>query len=196
VGKSTYPKKHDVFVLDFMNTTEVIEAAFADYYRTTILSEETDPNKLPDLKTALDGYQVYAPDQVNGLVELYLGSAPREKLDAILDVCVATYLASLDEDGQVDFKGKAKAFTRTYDFLASILPYTNAGQPVGEISVVSMKGQECQDRSLEILDIFHLGLVTTAGVRCFFLGVTLGRALGFEVGPNAFDSCCWCPNAS
>ena len=32
----------------------------------------------------------------------------------------------LDEDGQVDFKGKAKAFTRTYNFLASILPYTNA----------------------------------------------------------------------
>ena len=32
----------------------------------------------------------------------------------------------LDEDGQVDFKGKAKAFVRTYDFLASILPYTNA----------------------------------------------------------------------
>ena len=32
----------------------------------------------------------------------------------------------LDEDQQVDFKGKAKAFCRTYDFLASILPYTNA----------------------------------------------------------------------
>ena len=32
----------------------------------------------------------------------------------------------LDEDGQVDFKGKAKAFLRTYGFLSSILPYTNA----------------------------------------------------------------------
>jgi type I restriction enzyme R subunit len=32
----------------------------------------------------------------------------------------------LAEDGQVDFKGKAKAFVRTYGFLASILPYTNA----------------------------------------------------------------------
>jgi type I restriction enzyme R subunit len=32
----------------------------------------------------------------------------------------------LDEDGQVDFKGKAKAFVRAYGFLASILPYTNA----------------------------------------------------------------------
>jgi len=43
-----------------------------------------------------------------------------------LDACVATYKESLDEDGQVDFKGKAKAFTRTYGFLAAILPYTNA----------------------------------------------------------------------
>ena len=32
----------------------------------------------------------------------------------------------LDEDGQVDFKGKAKAFTRTYEFLATVLPYTRA----------------------------------------------------------------------
>ena len=32
----------------------------------------------------------------------------------------------LDEDGQVDFKGKAKTFTRTYGFLAPILPYSNA----------------------------------------------------------------------
>ncbi len=39
---------------------------------------------------------------------------------------LATYVDSLDEDGQVNFKGKAKAFVRTYGFLASILPYTNA----------------------------------------------------------------------
>jgi len=38
---------------------------------------------------------------------------------------VAVY-KQLDEDGQVDFKGKSKVFARTYDFLASILPYTNA----------------------------------------------------------------------
>jgi type I restriction enzyme R subunit len=56
-----HPKKHDVFVLDFMNDVDTIQKAFADYYRTTILSEETDPNKLHDLKAALDGYQVYAP---------------------------------------------------------------------------------------------------------------------------------------
>jgi type I restriction enzyme R subunit len=118
-----HPKKHDVFVLDFQNDTETIEKAFSDYYRTTILSKETDPNKLHTLKGELDKYQVYSAGQIESLVTLYLGGADRDKLDPILDVCVAVYVKDLNEDGQVDFKGNAKAFTRTYDFLATILPY-------------------------------------------------------------------------
>ena len=121
-----HPRKHDTFVLDFQNDADTIQASFEDYYRTTILSEETDPDKLHDLKADLDSYQVYSQDKVEQLVELYLGGADRDQLDPILDGCVATYIDELDEDGQVDFKGKAKAFVRTYGFLASILPYTNA----------------------------------------------------------------------
>lgn len=121
-----HPQKHDVFVLDFMNDAETIRKSFEPYYRTTILSEETDPNKLHDLKATLDGYQVYDDFQLEELVGRYLSGADRDQLDPILDACVATYKSDLDEDGQVDFKGKAKAFVRTYGFLASILPYTNA----------------------------------------------------------------------
>ena len=121
-----HPKKHDVFVLDFMNAADTIQEAFADYYRTTILSEETDPNTLHDLKAALDNYQVYADTEIERLVTLYLDGADRDRLDPTLDACVAIYKEQLDEDGQVAFKGKAKAFMRTYGFLASILPYTNA----------------------------------------------------------------------
>jgi type I restriction enzyme R subunit len=65
------------------------------------------------------------PNQVEQFVELFLASAPREKLDPILDACVATYLSDLDEDGQVKFKGNAKAFVRTYGFLSAVLPYNN-----------------------------------------------------------------------
>jgi type I restriction enzyme R subunit len=120
-----HPQKTDTFVLDFMNDSETITKSFAPYYRTTVLSEETDPNKLHDLKAALDGYQVYASEQVRRLVELFLGGADRDHLDPILDACVALYIGELDEDGQIDFKGKAKTFVRTYQFLASILPYTD-----------------------------------------------------------------------
>ncbi|TAK84274.1 MAG: type I restriction endonuclease subunit R [Betaproteobacteria bacterium] len=121
-----HPKKHDVFVLDFMNDADTIQAAFADYYRTTVLAEETDPDKLHDLKAALDGAQVYTEAQIEEFVALYLGGADRDKLDPILDACVATYREQLDENGQVDFKGKSKAFLRAYGFLSSVLPYTNA----------------------------------------------------------------------
>ena len=120
------PQKYDCFVLDFQNNSAAITFAFQDYYRTTLLAEETDPNKLHDLKAALDNAQVYSPEQVQKVVELFLGGADRDKLDPILDACVEVYVNTLGEDGQVDFKGKAKVFCRTYSFLSSIMPYSNA----------------------------------------------------------------------
>ena len=121
-----HPKKHDAFVLDFANDVDTIQDSFADYYRTTVLADETDPDKLHDLKATLDDYQVYEQAQIDQLVELYLSGTDRDQLDPILDSCVAVYREQLDEDGQVDFKGTAKGLLRAYGFLASILPYTNA----------------------------------------------------------------------
>src|SRR5690606_15673945 len=96
-----HPQKRDCFVLDFQNNAEAITYAFQDYFRTTLLSEETDPNKLHDLKAALDATQVYSPEQVNQFVALFLSGAPRDQLDATLDACEPRYKA-LGEDGQVD----------------------------------------------------------------------------------------------
>ena len=120
-----HPQKHDCFVLDFQNNSEAITFAFQDYYRTTLLADETDPNKLHDLKGALDAAQVYSPEHVQQLVALFLDGADRDQLDPILDTCVAVYVDQLDEDGQVDFKSKAKVFCRTYAFLSSLIPYNN-----------------------------------------------------------------------
>ena len=121
-----HPKKHDVFVLDFLNDADTIREAFADFYRATILADETDPNKLHNLQADLDLAQVYSEEQVEELARRYLGGAERDQLDPILDACVAVYLSELDEDGQVEFKGNAKAFIRTYGFLSAVLPYRNA----------------------------------------------------------------------
>ena len=56
------PNKDRVFVLDFMNNPDAIQAAFEDYYQTTILADETDPNKLHDLP----GYPGPAPGLLLG----------------------------------------------------------------------------------------------------------------------------------
>ena len=117
-----HPQKHDTFVLDFADNAEAVKAAFQDYYRATIQLGETNADKLHDLKAVLDASQVYAWAQVERWVELYLGGAERDELDPILDLCVEAY-AKLDEDGQVEFKGSAKSFVRSYGFLAAILNY-------------------------------------------------------------------------
>ena len=90
-----HPLKYDTFVLDFMNDVDTIQKAFADYYRATILSEETDPNKLYDLKSSLDAAQVYSWAQVEEFVALFLGSAARDKIEPIPEACAASYNAEL-----------------------------------------------------------------------------------------------------
>ena len=121
-----HSEKSSAFVLDFKNDADAIRRAFEPYYRTTILSDETDPNRLHDLKAALDGHPVYTQEQVEELVRRWLAEEERGRLDPILDAGVEAYRAELDEDAQVDFKGKAKAFLRAYAFLAQILPVGNA----------------------------------------------------------------------
>ena len=119
-----HPKKHDAFVLDFQNDTDTIRDAFADYFRSTVLADETDPDKLHDLQAELDDARVYTEEQVGDLARRFMDGEPRDRLDPVLDACVAVYKEDLDEDGQVAFKGNAKAFVRTYRFLSCVLPYT------------------------------------------------------------------------
>lgn len=119
------PGKDEVYVLDFANKAETIEKAFSRFYRTTILSGETDPNKLYDLISLMEDYQVYDHSDVEKVVDLFLSGGERDRLDPLLDSCVVLY-DQLETEGQIQFKSAAKAFVRTYGFLGSILPYGNA----------------------------------------------------------------------
>ena len=119
-----HPLKNDTFILDFANEADVIKEAFSRYYRTTILSGVTDPNKLHDLLSKMEARQVYTQSHVDSFVNLYLNGAERDKLDPILDECVNNYKV-LEENAQVEFKASAKSFVRTYGFLGAILPYGN-----------------------------------------------------------------------
>ena len=150
-----HPKKSDTFVLDFMNSTDVIQESFADYYQTTILSDETDPNKLHDLKAGLDQPEVYSQEQIELFVQKYLNSEDRATLDPLLDSCVERYV-ELEEDQQVRFKGSAKSFTRLYAFLSQILPYSNVSWEKLSIFlnflIPKLPAPEEQDLSLGILE--------------------------------------------
>ena len=113
--------KIDTCALDFANTPDHILEAFQPYYKETKLESFTDPNKIHDLLSVLDGMYVYEEDEVDKVVEIFLKNKNRDQLDAILDSMVERY-KTLTEEEQVEFKSGVKSFIRTYNFLASILP--------------------------------------------------------------------------
>lgn len=126
LNRAYKPLKEDTFVLDFFNSVDDIKTAFEPYYTTTILSQETDANKLNDLQDALDDAQVYTPEIVHHFTDLYFRGADRTELEPIIDNCKAGYDQDLTAEQQVDFLVKAKSFYRTYAFLSKILSFNNA----------------------------------------------------------------------
>ena len=117
--------KEDTFVMDFVNSTDEIKAAFEPYYETTILGEATDPTKLFDLQNALDAYHVYTNVQVQEFSDKIVQNVPVDQLHIILDAAANVFRTTLDEKSQEDFRTKCKSYVRLYVFLAQIVPFTN-----------------------------------------------------------------------
>ncbi len=122
-----HPQKHDVFVLDFLNDADTIAAGV----RRLLPHDDPRRGDRPEQAARPEG----GARRLSGLradagrrVRRRSTSAGRTATSSTRSSTPASPSTSeqLDEDGQVDFKGKAKAFLRTYGFLASILPYTNA----------------------------------------------------------------------
>jgi type I restriction enzyme R subunit len=116
------PQKTDTFVLDFVNTHEDIQVAFEPYYKTTILSEGTDPNKLFDLKDAIKGFQIFTDDEVTLYVMKCLEKRSVVELHPIIDQAVERFKV-LDEEQKYDLKAKVKSFIRLYAYISQIAPF-------------------------------------------------------------------------
>ncbi len=125
LNRAYKPYKRDTFVLDFVNTTDDIREAFEPYYTTTILSEETDPNRLNDLQEVLDDYQVYSEVKVKEFCMLYHSGAERSQAAPILDAAAQIFKDDLSEEEKINFKTKARSFERTYSFLGCLLDFNN-----------------------------------------------------------------------
>ncbi|MCB9304810.1 MAG: type I restriction endonuclease subunit R [Lewinellaceae bacterium] len=122
LNRAKKPDKIDTFVLDFYNTVEEIKDAFKPFYTTTVLSEETDINKLHDLQEALDDYQIYDKDEdLYEFFRKFYSNAERSELDYLTDKVSANFQEALTKDEQIDFKSKAKSFYRTYNYLVKII---------------------------------------------------------------------------
>ncbi|MCS2388133.1 hypothetical protein NXV57_09535 [Bacteroides thetaiotaomicron] len=86
-----HPKKRDTFVLDFANDAESIKNSFQRFYKTTILSKETDPNRLNDLIQEIESANIYSEEDIFILNEKYWTGASREEIDPIINNSVERF---------------------------------------------------------------------------------------------------------
>lgn len=123
-----HPKKQDTFVLDFANDPEMIQKAFQDYYKMTVLVGESDVNKLNDLTETIEGFNFYTQADIERVAELKLtgNDDDRPTMDAVLDAVTERFKEELDEDGQIACKSAIKNFNRCYPYFSSIMPFESA----------------------------------------------------------------------
>ena len=121
-----YPNKRTTFILDFANKAADIKKSFNPFYLSTVLTGESDVNKLNECCDIFDKFPVFSTDDVEKFVDLYLHDASREELDPILDQCRMNFMQIPELDDKFDFKKACKTFVTFYTYLSSILPYGKA----------------------------------------------------------------------
>lgn len=121
LGKRT----EDLFVLDFFNEIEDIQASFNDFYTVTTLERPTNVNILHELKQNLEEVGVYEQDEVEEFNKRYFNNMDAEFLSPIIDTAATRFNSGLEltDEEKADFKIKAKQFVKIYGQMAAILPY-------------------------------------------------------------------------
>ncbi|MDK8319871.1 type I restriction endonuclease [Actinobaculum massiliense] len=123
-----HPGKTDTFVLDFVNTAEEIQKSFQDYYISTGITEETDPNIVYDLYHFLASYHLWTDKEIEGFTRVFFTQQTKQtnldfsRLNAYLDPAVARFNELEDED-KLEVRARMNKFNRNYDFLTHIIRY-------------------------------------------------------------------------
>ena len=117
--------KTETVVLDFVNDTDVIRDAFQVYYESTLLEEETDPNKLYTLADELRDLEVYTDQDVEDFAAVFFDETkPGEHLQPVLDRVVLQWKLR-EEDEREQFRSTLQAYVRLYGYLSQLVTFAD-----------------------------------------------------------------------
>ena len=117
--------KTDTLVLDFVNEPEQIQEAFQQYYQTTMLAEETDPNRLYDLQSQLEGFDLYDEATIEEFCGIFYDADQLDELlQGILDGVVERWL-ELEMDTREEFRSTLQSYIRLYGYISQLITFTD-----------------------------------------------------------------------
>ena len=131
------PFAKKTFILDFVNTYEEMENAFAPYYTTTILKNTASVSELRDKAEEIDGYGVITDYDVDALFKVVYENAAKDakgignirtRINANAEanqiirrnILVMNNMFGEDLNKKKEFIGACRSYVRLYDFLSLI----------------------------------------------------------------------------
>ena len=117
------PYEKTPFVLDFSNSYEDIEKAFAPYYTTTLMADTVNKQSVYNLVEKIEGFYVIDPMNVEGanliLHKTRIESRDKKKLNFYF-VATEKKIKELDESLQREIIITLRHFVRCYEFLLQV----------------------------------------------------------------------------
>ena len=114
------PFDKKTFILDFVNTYEDIESAFAPYYTTTLLSNSITPTAIYDLEAQINAYTVLDPmdiENANDLLYKKKVTAKEKKTLVFYFNRAKNMIEQYDLLKQREIVAVMRRFVRFYEFL-------------------------------------------------------------------------------
>jgi len=121
-----YPGKDTTYVLDFVNDTEEVLAAFKTYYDTATLADVTDPNLVYNLRAKLDAAGHYDDFEVERVVEVELNPNAKQSdlsaaVEPIVDRLHKRYKAAQEARKNAEAKSDTTAMETAQNELKALL---------------------------------------------------------------------------
>jgi type I restriction enzyme R subunit len=116
--------KVDTFVLDFVNNTDDIIKSFQEYYTSTELVGETDPNKLYSLETEIKSFNLFTKYEVNEFCKVFYDEKETDEgLQPILNRVVDKWIEISEKEQKELFKSSIQSYIRLYGYISQIVTF-------------------------------------------------------------------------
>ena len=117
--------KKSTFVLDFVNKVETIQESFQNFYQTTILSEDTDPNMVYDILDKIRNYNLFTPQEIDDWNNIfYKENRDDSQLQPTLNVVLDRWSELPDEDRDSS-RTKFSNYCKLYGYVSMVHQFDN-----------------------------------------------------------------------
>ena len=117
--------KKSTFILDFVNKVETIQESFQNFYQTTILSEDTEPNLIYDILDKIRNYNLFTPQEIDDWNSIFFSkNRDDSQLQPILNVVLQRWSELNDEDRDSS-RTQFSNYCKLYGYLSMVHQFDN-----------------------------------------------------------------------